>query len=124
MAPLTHLHVPPDTSASKIGMSPKTKKRLARRKVLQGTRELWHEKLRKAVESSFRPLQRHRPDSELVLELRFSKQAESPTLRLLSRQGSPAFLLGVLEGLAQIRWPPLPELLLNSQPLLHLRVVP
>ncbi|MEC7416658.1 MAG: hypothetical protein VX420_00405 [SAR324 cluster bacterium] len=124
MAPLTHLHVPPDTSASKIGMSPKTKKRLARRKVLQGARELWHEKLRKAVESSFRPLQRHRPDSELVLELRFSKQAESPTLRLLSRQGSPAFLLGVLEGLAQIRWPPLPELLLNSQPLLHLRVVP
>ena len=124
MAPLTHLHVPEDTSATKIAMHPKTKKRLAYRRVLKDARQLWHEQLRKVAESSFHPLQRHRPDSELVLELRFSKQADKPALRLLQRQGSPAFLLGVLEGLAQIRWPPPPELLLDSQPILNLRVVP
>ncbi len=124
MAPLPHLEATTSTTTSKVGMSPKTQKRLARRKQLREAKQLWHEQLRKAVESSFHPLQRHRPDSELLLELSFSRQSDKPALRLLSRQGSPAFLLGVLEGLAKMRWPAPPELLLDSQPILHLRVVP
>ena len=124
MAPLTYLHVSADLQAANVALSPKTRRRLARRKALLEAQQRWHEQLRQAIESGFRPLQRHSPDSALLLELRFSQQAGKPALRLLSRQGSPAFLLGVLEGLAQVRWPAPPQRLLASQPLLHLRVVP
>ncbi len=105
-------NVSADTSVT----SARIKTRLRRKLQLRKTEMEYHALIRERVEEKFRPLRHFDPAESLTVLLELTHPVSQTSWEIKDVGRSPGFLLSVLNGLSQVRFPVLPSILKENSP--------